>query len=144
LTYDDSSSIVVDLQDTVDEELFTLTGDSDTVKDFGEVVRDETVTGPLREKGDSDNNPHSLEITLSLEQGDVGRLCLGLLFDPQSFLDFLVFELDQWVVRVSSTMVLSNDMDSVLVSTMIDEPSRGFGDEPDEDELDCRSKSLQD
>jgi len=73
VTYDNGGSVVVDLKDTVDKELFTLTGDSDTVEDLGEVVRDETVTRPLREEGDGDNDPHSLEITLSLEERDIGR-----------------------------------------------------------------------
>jgi len=139
MTYDNGGRVVVDLKDTVDKELFTLTGDSDTIEDLGEVVRDETVTGPLREEGDSDNNPHSLEITLSLEKRDVGRCSLGLLFKPQSFLDFLILEFDQWVVRVASAVMLSDDMDSVFVSAVINKPSRGLGDEPDEDELDCRS-----
>ena len=82
-------SVVVDLQDTVDEELLALTGDSDTVEDLGEVVRDETVTGPLREEGKSDDDSHPdvcqrrdageygickdspLEVTLGLEERGV-------------------------------------------------------------------------
>ena len=67
-TYDDGSTVVVDLEDTVDEQLLSLTSDSDTVENFGEVVRDDTVTRPLREESESDDDPHSLEITLGLEQ----------------------------------------------------------------------------
>jgi hypothetical protein len=124
--------------------LLSLTSDSDTVEDFGEVVRDKTVTGPLREEGEGDDDPHSLEVTSALEKRDVAGRLLGLFFESKSLLDFLVLEFDQWVITVPSTVVLSDDMNSFLISTSVDQPSRGLGDEPDEDELDDRCQSLED
>jgi hypothetical protein len=41
-------------------------------------------------------------------------------------------------------VMLSDDVDSFLVSTVIYQPSRRFGNEPDEDELDDGSQSLED
>jgi hypothetical protein len=143
-TYDNSGGVVIDLQDTVDEKLLSLALDSDTVQNLGEVVRDKTVTGPLREEGDGNNDPHSLKVTPGLEQREVGRSSLGLLFESQSFLDFLVLEFDEGIVRVASTVVLSDNVNSFLISTVVDEPSRGLGDKVDEDELDDGSKSLED
>ena len=67
-TYDNGSGVVVNLENTVDKQLLSLASDSDTVEDLGKVVGDETVTGPLGEKGEGDDNPHSLEIALGLEQ----------------------------------------------------------------------------
>lgn len=67
-TYDNGSGVVVDLENAVDEQLLSLASDSDTVEDFGEVVGDETVTGPLREESEGNDDPHSLKVTLSLEQ----------------------------------------------------------------------------
>ena len=55
--------VVEDLEDTIDELLVELTGDSNGIENFGKVVRDQTVTGPLREKGKRDDDPHSFAVT---------------------------------------------------------------------------------
>lgn len=57
-----------DLEESVDEELGARTGDADLVQDFGEVVREEAVAGPLGEEGDSDDDPHAFTVTWGREK----------------------------------------------------------------------------
>jgi hypothetical protein len=59
----DGPGQVPDLEDTVDEQLGGRVRDADGVEDLVEVVRDETVAGPLREEGDGDDEAHALEVT---------------------------------------------------------------------------------
>lgn len=54
---------IPNLKDTVDEELGSRVGDANSVEDLVEVVRDQTVTRPLREEGNSNDNPHALAVT---------------------------------------------------------------------------------
>lgn len=54
---------VPDLQNTVDEELSACTGNTNLVEDLGQVVRDETVAGPLREKGNGDDDAYALAVS---------------------------------------------------------------------------------
>jgi len=143
MTYDNGGRVVVDLKDTVDKELFTLTGDSDTVEDLGEVVRDETVTRPLREEGDGENDPHSLLVSLSSEERQPGRTVLGLTLDLNSGLALVEFVLSQRVLVIIGTVVLDEESHGLLFPAIVDAPSRGFGDEPDQDDLRDRRKTLE-
>ena len=60
----------------VDEELDRGVGNTNAVEDILEVIRDETVTRPLREEGDSDNNDHTSPVSRGSNESlpaNVGR-----------------------------------------------------------------------
>ena len=49
-----------------DEQLDGSIGDTDSLEDGVQVVRDETVTGPLGEEGDGNDDDHTSPVTLAL------------------------------------------------------------------------------
>src|ERR1700748_3497064 len=65
----DSNQQIPDLETSIDTELGEWVGDTDGVEYFGEVVRYEAITGPLREEGEGNDDPHAAEVTSSGEEG---------------------------------------------------------------------------
>ena len=59
---------VPDGEDTGDEELDGRARDADRVEHLAEVVRDETVPGPLREPGEGDDDTHTLAVAGRLDE----------------------------------------------------------------------------
>ena len=87
-----------DLEDTVDEELSARIGDADLVQDFGEVVREETVAGPLGEEGHGDDDAHAFTVSWGRDErfpADVGG---DGPVELEGGLDFLEFELHDGVL----------------------------------------------
>jgi hypothetical protein len=58
------------------------------------------------------------EISLGFEDRDPGSV-LRFLFKCDGGLDFLIFELDQWVGRVATTVVLGQHSNGLLISTFV-------------------------
>lgn len=53
--------------------------------------------------------------------------------------DFQVFSIDEWVIPVAFSMVFDQNTKCLLIPVLRQEPSRGFWNKPDEDELQhCR------
>ncbi len=53
--------------------------------------------------------------------------------------DFQVFSVDEWVVPVAFCMVFDQENKRLLIPVLGQEPSGGFGNKPNEDELQhCR------
>ena len=66
------------LKDTVDQELNGRVRNANGVEDLVKVVRDETVTGPLREERDGNDDPHALAVAGGREESfpaDIGCNC---------------------------------------------------------------------
>jgi hypothetical protein len=97
----------------------------------------------LGEEGNSDDDSHSLEITLGSEQTLIARASIGELLHSQSLLDLVHLKLDERVLSVAATVVLADDLSRFLNSAVVDEPSGGLGDEHDEEELEKGRKTLE-
>jgi len=139
----DSDDKVVDGEDTVDESLIVGAGDSDTVEDLVEVVRDDTVSRPLREYTDTDDDPHAAAITWSAEQVDP-RDAGSLRFESNGLFDFVVLESDQGMVEITTSVISGDDRLGTLVLTPVDQPTRRLWDEPHKEQLDDRREGLED
>jgi hypothetical protein len=155
------------LQDSVDQSPSLGLGNTDTLQDLSfmktsgsvwlvvpkknsrspthivEVVRNETVTRPLREEGDGENDPHSLLVSLASEEGQPSRTMLGLTLDHDSGLALVKLELSQRILVVTGTVISNEESEGLFFLAIVDAPSRGFGDEPDQDDLNDRGKTLE-
>lgn len=121
-------------------------GDTNSVKNLGQVVGDETVSGPLGEDTDGQleqrvrpvlhqnlkdayDDPHASAVTGSAEQvepADASSLSLK----SKGLLDFIVFEVNQWVVGVTISMILGKDGLGLVITSTVDQPTWGFWQEP--------------
>ena len=64
------------------------------------------------------------------------------LFQPESFLDFCVLELNCRIVLVAIGMVLGQNAESLIAAVFAHKPPWRFGNEEDEADLDERGKTL--
>jgi hypothetical protein len=140
---EDGGGVVSELQDSVDEGSGLGLGDTDRDEDRVQVVRDETVTGPLGEEGDGDNDPHPLQVTPTLEQAEPARALSGFPLEVDGGLAFVEFVLGKRVRSVPSTVVLDEEVHSTLFLAVVDVPSGRLGDQEDEDDLEHRGETLQ-
>jgi len=133
----DSDKQVPDLETTVDDILSVGVGVANSVQSLVEVVRHDTVTGPLGEEARCDTDEHAVAVTLCLPE-DRPALRLELLLELESGVDFLDFELDELVLLVSIGVGPGEDVKSLFRFTLGDEETGRFVDEPDEDKLEDR------
>lgn len=131
------------MKTTVDTELSGGVGDTDGVEDLGEVVGDETVTGPLREEGNGDDDPHAASVTGGGEQAAVTDVSGNGAIELDGGLDLLVLVKDERVLVVAVRVVVTEDVESLLLTTLGDQPTRGLGNEPDEEDLGDGGESLE-
>ena len=134
---------VPDLEETVNEELVRLGGDADAVEDTVEVVRDDTVAGPLGEEREGNNDTHALEVATGLEEREPADLGSDLTVELDGGLDFLVLVLDERVLVVAVRVVVGEQLEGVGVAALADEPTGRLGREPDEDDLDDGGETLE-
>jgi hypothetical protein len=139
----DGGGVVGELQDSVDEGSGLGLGDTDRDEDRVQVVRDETVTGPLGKEGDGDNDPHPLQVTPALEQAEPGRALRGFPLEVDGRLALVEFVLGKRVRSVPGTVVLDEEVHSTLFLAVVDVPSGRLGDQEDEDDLEDRGETLQ-
>lgn len=88
---------IPNLEDTIDEELDGGIGDTDSVEDAVEVVGNETVTRPLREEGEGEDDPETLQVASLGEDGLPANVGSNGAIELNSSLDFLKFILDEGV-----------------------------------------------
>jgi len=110
--------------------------DTDTVQDQIEVVGYETVSRPLREEADSDDDKQPLPVPLGRQDRSVRCRVLGLPLDLEGILDLLILVCDERVVDVPVGVPFGEDTDRLLVSPLVAQPSRRLGAEEDEAHLD--------
>jgi len=139
----ESPSQVPDLEDTVDEELDGLVEDTDGLEDTTEVVRHETVTGPLREEGEGDDDAHTLAVSNSGEESGPADLLSDSAVELDGSLDFIVLVLDEWILLVTITVVVCEGLQSLSIATLVDQPTRRLGSEPDESDLNDGRETLK-
>jgi hypothetical protein len=89
----------------------------------------------LTERKDTYDDPHAAAVTSSAEQIDP-RNVGSLPFESEGLLDFIVLKGNQWVRDVTTSVVLGNNSLGVFIFAAVDQPTRRFGEEPHEYELD--------
>jgi hypothetical protein len=140
---EDGSSIVEDVEDTVDQGLGGSGVDSDTVKNRVQVVGYQTVSGPLGEEGNSDDDQHSSLVTLADKERLEAAAPVGFLFDLQGGLDFFTFVGSQGVHLVTATVVLDDHSASLVLLSLVHEPSRRLGNEQNESDLEAAVSNVE-
>lgn len=128
----DGGTVVVDVEDTVNQGLGFRVGDSDTDENLGEVVGNQTVTGPLGEEGDGDDDQHSPLVALADKERLEAAAVVGFLFDLQGVPDLFEFVGGQRVRLVTSAMVLDENFAGSFLSTLVHQPTGRLGDGEDE------------
>lgn len=138
-----SDDAIPDVEDTVDLELHVGILDANGVENTGDVVRDETVAGPLGEETSRDQDDEPVSVALGPEDFEPASL-FQLLLNSDGLLDFLEFQLNQFVVGIALSVNMSEDGKCLLVLALGHVPTGRLGDEPDGADLDKRGQSLDD
>jgi len=132
---EESPEQVPDLKDTVDEELDGGINDADGYEDLVEVVGDETVTRPLGEESKGDDDPHASPVSRGGEEGLPADGRCDLAIELDGGLDFLEFIPDKGIFPVTVGVVVRQDVQSLIVASLANQPTGGLGNEPDEADL---------
>ena len=140
---EDGSSVVEDVENTVDQGLGGSSGDSDTFENRVEVVGHQTVARPLREKGDADDDQHTSLVALADKEGLEAAALVGFLLELQGGLDLFAFVSSQGVRIVATAVVLDDDSPGFLLSSLVHEPSGRFEDQQDEGNLKGNQRMLE-
>jgi hypothetical protein len=138
----ESPSQVPNLKDTVDEQLNGSVSNANSVEDSVEVVRDETIARPLGEESDSDDDAHAPTVATGSEEGLPANLSSDFTIEVNGGLDFFVLVLDQRIFGVAIGVIVGEGLQSLLMATLADEPTRRLGAEPDEGDLDDGGETL--
>jgi len=138
-----SDNHVPDLKATVDDKLGVLISDTDLVENEIDVVGNERVTGPLREKTSSQADEHPVSVSLGREE-NFDALVVEFAFEGNSLLDFDKLMADEVVIEVSVGVVLGKNGKSLLMAVDGDQPTWGFWNEPDEANHDTSWTGLED
>jgi hypothetical protein len=156
-----SSEQVEDLQNTIDNELSLAVGDTDASQHLVNIVRHQAVTRPLREETNTAYEERSLAVTGYLEYDisipapknnrnasrveiltGINELKPGalssFLFQTNSFNNFIVFELDKFVIGIAVAMDIGQNSESLFFFVTRNQPSWGFGKGEDEEDLNQR------
>lgn len=151
---------VPDLENTVDEELDGGIGDTNGIKDTIEIVRYKAISGPLREEGEGDNDPQTLQVAslgnerLPANVGSDGAIKFN------GRLDFLKLVLDERILariyiishisdpqrcnsRVAVSVVVGENLESFGIPALADQPTRRLRDEVNQDHLEDRGEALE-
>ena len=134
---------IPNLEDTIDEELDGCIGDTDSLEHFGEVVRDETITGPLGKPSDGENDRQTLTITGGPDQGRPTNGCSNSPVEIDCGLDFFVLVLNEGVLFVTVGVVVSQEAEGIRIPTLADQPTRRFGAEPKKTKLEDGGDTLE-
>jgi len=112
-------------ESTVDFELLLLIGDTDLIENFGEVIGDNSVAGPLREETKCDKNYKTMTITFGLEK--FKDTILGeFLFEGESSFNFSLNKLYRDVIFIIKGKVMGENLEGSVRSILLDIPTRRF------------------
>lgn len=130
------------MKNTVDEQLSVGVSDTNIVQDRVKVVRDQTVTRPLGEESNRNNDPHALPVSSICEEGFPSDARNNIALELNGSLNFLEFVLNQRIVGIAIGVVVSESLECLFFTATAHEPTGRFGCEPDESNLDDRRKTL--
>jgi hypothetical protein len=139
----DGECQVPDLQNAVDEELNGRVGDADGVENLVEVVRHETVAGPLREEREGDDDAHALEVTRRSEQRLVANVGGDGAVEVDLSLDLLELVAHERVLLVAVGVVVCKGLERLCVTALGHEPTRRLRHKPDEEDLENGGNALE-
>jgi hypothetical protein len=94
-----------------------------------EEIGDNSVTGPLREETNGNQNNRTMAVTSSGPEFSP-VVALEFLLELNGLLDLIEFDVDQFIVFISLGMHVSQDLLCLLQSALGDEPTGRFGDSP--------------
>jgi hypothetical protein len=116
----------------VDLELSIWVRDSDAVHDNGEIIRGETISAPLRKQSQCNQQHKTITIPTSSEEVQVTARPLYMGLETESVADFKELELHGRIHLVPVGMVLGQDGECLPLTIVVDQPTRRFGDPPEE------------
>ena len=114
----------MDLEDTVNQELYGGVHNADGNKNLIKVVRNETVAGPLGEEGEGNNDPHAVPISRGGEEilPPNGRGNLTVKLDGG--FDFLELVLDKGIFFIAIGVVIGKGFQGSLAAAFANQPTR--------------------
>jgi len=140
---EDGPGKIPDLENTVDHELDGRIRDADRVEDFVEVVRYQTVAGPLGEESEGDDDPEAAAITRGREDGLPANVGSDCPIEIDRSFDFLVLVGDERICLVTIGVIISKGLQGLSVPPFGNKPSRGFWCKPDKADLCNGGESLK-
>lgn len=126
----------------VDNILRALVFDTDCGEDSGQVIRDETVAGPLGEDADTHGDENPLPVSRRLQELNPASIGVVKLL-PELRVNLLVLGVHKGGLAVALSVVFDQDFQGLLVALLEEQPTRRLGHEPDENELEKRRGALQ-
>jgi hypothetical protein len=109
--------------------------DTSTFVDDIHVVGENSVTGVLRNDTKGNDDGETPPVTSGLQKVDVASR-LGRAIGRDGLLDLTVLELNRGIVLITTSMMLSQNGESLLGSVLVDEKSRRLRNPPDTAKLD--------
>lgn len=110
-----------------DDQALVLTRQASVDVETGRVVRDDTITRPLREEAEGEENNKAISVTLGLEEVGVFGAVVGKLLGLDSVTDLTVLKLDSGMVDIAVGVVLGKNVKSLILTVLSDKESRGLG-----------------
>jgi hypothetical protein len=141
LTHGGGDDHVPDIQNSVDDKLSVLVGDTDIGEYTIDVVGHESISRPLGEETSRKQNEKPVAVALGLEQLEPTSL-FCLLLDSNSLSDLIVFKLNNLVIGIPLSVDLCKNRKSLLGLALGNVPTWRFGDQPDAGDLEDGRESL--
>ena len=132
---------VQNLQATIDDQLNVAVGDSDGVEDNVQVVADKTVSRPLREETQRQQDDKSVAVALGLEEFEPS-VAFKFLLQLDCILDLLKFDVHDLGVHITVCVYFSEHSVSLLHLAASNEETRALGHEPHKRDLEEGWKCL--
>lgn len=116
-------------ESTVNAQLSLWARNTHVVHDLMEIVRDQPISGPLREEPNGRNDTDPLPIAFGAEEIHP-RVCFSFFLQSNSSTNFRVFELDEFICGIVVCVVVGEGFKCLLFLPTIDLPSGTFGNPP--------------
>lgn len=117
--------------------------DTGTLESERHEVGDNSVTGPLTNESHEEDHENTPEIAPAVEELTVIPPFLVRSIVGNTFLEFADLELDDRIVRVTLTMVLGENGESLIMTVIGEQPTWGFWEEEREDQDETRENTLE-
>jgi hypothetical protein len=104
---------------------------TDLLQDDVQVVRSNTVAGPLREERNRDDNAKTAAVSGGAEEGKIAGALSSLGLKTQGLLDLFTLELNKFVVDIPAVncVVRRKDTNGLLFTAVGHQPARRLGQE---------------
>lgn len=114
---------VEDLQHAVDEILRYRVGVAYVVEDFGDIITDKSVTGPLAEKTGSQKDEETVAVAFGSDEFEPAGF-VEFFLEAEGVADFDEFELDDFVLWVAVCVNIGEDFQGLFFLVVGDQPAR--------------------